>query len=157
MFQSSYEMILSTNVEATKMNLKHNNLENTNAFKTVQDVNICRFNERTHPLVVKILKIFFGGPELGQENQLNPVKKLEELEKLKLYCDDYRHLSNGSNKHSALIDVAIVECAIKASPLFKNPNSRFFQGSRLKNCISCLLYTSPSPRDATLSRMPSSA
>ena len=24
-------------------------------------------------------------------------------------------------------------------------------------CISCLLYTSPSPRDATLSRMPSSA
>ena len=25
------------------------------------------------------------------------------------------------------------------------------------NSISCLLYTSPSPRDATLSRMPSSA
>ena len=24
-------------------------------------------------------------------------------------------------------------------------------------CIACLLYTSPSPRDATLSRMPSSA
>ena len=24
-------------------------------------------------------------------------------------------------------------------------------------CMSCLLYTSPSPRDATLSRMPSSA
>ena len=24
-------------------------------------------------------------------------------------------------------------------------------------CITCLLYTSPSPRDATLSRMPSSA
>ena len=26
-----------------------------------------------------------------------------------------------------------------------------------KQCHSCLLYTSPSPRDATLSRMPSSA
>ena len=25
------------------------------------------------------------------------------------------------------------------------------------NCSACLLYTSPSPRDATLSRMPSSA
>ena len=24
-------------------------------------------------------------------------------------------------------------------------------------CVACLLYTSPSPRDATLSRMPSSA
>ena len=29
--------------------------------------------------------------------------------------------------------------------------------SRLKSLRSCLLYTSPSPRDATLSRMPSSA
>ena len=27
----------------------------------------------------------------------------------------------------------------------------------IKNNLSCLLYTSPSPRDATLSRMPSSA
>ena len=27
----------------------------------------------------------------------------------------------------------------------------------IADCIACLLYTSPSPRDATLSRMPSSA
>ena len=27
----------------------------------------------------------------------------------------------------------------------------------LEHCKTCLLYTSPSPRDATLSRMPSSA
>ena len=27
----------------------------------------------------------------------------------------------------------------------------------LRECTDCLLYTSPSPRDATLSRMPSSA
>ena len=31
------------------------------------------------------------------------------------------------------------------------------QGGKSVNDISCLLYTSPSPRDATLSRMPSSA
>ena len=29
--------------------------------------------------------------------------------------------------------------------------------SKFIMCIDCLLYTSPSPRDATLSRMPSSA
>ena len=29
--------------------------------------------------------------------------------------------------------------------------------SNLEKCYNCLLYTSPSPRDATLSRMPSSA
>ena len=31
------------------------------------------------------------------------------------------------------------------------------QGEALKDLENCLLYTSPSPRDATLSRMPSSA
>ena len=30
-------------------------------------------------------------------------------------------------------------------------------GRLLAHCSACLLYTSPSPRDATLSRMPSSA
>ena len=31
------------------------------------------------------------------------------------------------------------------------------EGDILAKSVSCLLYTSPSPRDATLSRMPSSA
>ena len=35
--------------------------------------------------------------------------------------------------------------------------AEIFLQSVLSNDISCLLYTSPSPRDATLSRMPSSA
>ena len=35
-----------------------------------------------------------------------------------------------------------------------NTFSRVYEGY---NCWTCLLYTSPSPRDATLSRMPSSA
>ena len=30
-------------------------------------------------------------------------------------------------------------------------------GSKLKTAVTCLLYTSPSPRDGLLSRMPSSA
>ena len=33
----------------------------------------------------------------------------------------------------------------------------FRTNDNLQNCISCLLYTSPSPRDRTRSRMPSSA
>ena len=32
-----------------------------------------------------------------------------------------------------------------------------FAGKKLEDRYTCLLYTSPSPRDATLSRMPSSA
>ena len=33
----------------------------------------------------------------------------------------------------------------------------YFNGNGVPKSLSCLLYTSPSPRDATLSRMPSSA
>ena len=32
-----------------------------------------------------------------------------------------------------------------------------FEGAYITEIVRCLLYTSPSPRDATLSRMPSSA
>ena len=40
----------------------------------------------------------------------------------------------------------------------KAAKSKFGQENEIKVSInSCLLYTSPSPRDATLSRMPSSA
>ena len=48
-------------------------------------------------------------------------------------------------------------CTATASP---NPSSMFHTGggSRLEIVkVTCLLYTSPSPRDATLARMPSSA
>ena len=34
---------------------------------------------------------------------------------------------------------------------------RWLKGIDLRECGSCLLYTSPSPRDGLLSRMPSSA
>ena len=36
-------------------------------------------------------------------------------------------------------------------------NNTFLIGTVVTGIITCLLYTSPSPRDATLSRMPSSA
>ena len=36
-------------------------------------------------------------------------------------------------------------------------NTTWWHGWSISNITDCLLYTSPSPRDATLSRMPSSA
>ena len=41
--------------------------------------------------------------------------------------------------------------------LAKDPSDRFQTPAELASASACLLYTSPSPRDATLSRMPSSA
>ena len=39
----------------------------------------------------------------------------------------------------------------------QGPSQSFILGTSLSLLVGCLLYTSPSPRDATLSRMPSSA
>ena len=50
--------------------------------------------------------------------------------------------SDPSEKINNSIDDIIVGCAMPEGPLWHG---------------TCLLYTSPSPRDATLSRMPSSA
>ena len=44
--------------------------------------------------------------------------------------------------------------------MYLNENNTCICGTDLRGvvqCSNCLLYTSPSPRDATLSRMPSSA
>ena len=41
--------------------------------------------------------------------------------------------------------------------LDKGTQQRLFDPTFLSNDVSCLLYTSPSPRDGLLSRMPSSA
>ena len=56
----------------------------------------------------------------------------------------------------------VADAAFQGSSSFwvvmSNPNAGHdfdYYGSML--CNGCLLYTSPSPRDATLSRMPSSA
>ena len=38
-----------------------------------------------------------------------------------------------------------------------SPNLEDMQKKNFAKALGCLLYTSPSPRDATLSRMPSSA
>ena len=54
---------------------------------------------------------------------------------------------------------AAVEDQIKIKPIYKSFPGWKVSTSGIKNIDSlpCLLYTSPSPRDATLSRMPSSA
>ena len=42
-------------------------------------------------------------------------------------------------------------------PIYDIPGIPEISGEGLVDSLFCLLYTSPSPRDATLSRMPSSA
>ena len=74
----------------------------------------------------------------------------------------YNNLGNDNHQHTVTAgdtlskiardnDVSL-DALLAANPQITNPNA-----ISVGQVINCLLYTSPSPRDATLSRMPSSA
>ena len=56
-------------------------------------------------------------------------------------------------------DLGWSDLGCQGSEYYRTPNIDKLaqQGVRFTDAYACLLYTSPSPRDATLSRMPSSA
>ena len=75
--------------------------------------------------------------------------------------------SSGNKKLEHVKDTFEVEwsrknCDIEGTVLLTKTDvgiwvSAHLMANSIAECGSCLLYTSPSPRDATLSRMPSSA
>ena len=70
---------------------------------------------------------------------------------------NYTYISSspaGVILHSTDLEVG-VKTQINAS--VNSDGECLFPTAEMNDIISCLLYTSPSPRDATLSRMPSSA
>ena len=75
------------------------------------------------------------------------------------WCDD--GFDELAEIHGKFSDVQVVGCNIdKKTDDFKeyySKNKSKMAWTQLHAPGSCLLYTSPSPRDATLSRMPSSA
>ena len=73
----------------------------------------------------------------------------DHSEKLALF--DLLDIANNS-KLKLTESYAVYPASSVSGWYFSHPDSRYFGISRI-----CLLYTSPSPRDATLSRMPSSA
>ena len=83
-------------------------------------------------------------------NAKNPAQKLVELGQSIWYDNISKDLLD-SGELERLIAEAGVRGLTSNPTIFDNAIS----GSSLYD--SCLLYTSPSPRDATLSRMPSSA
>ena len=57
----------------------------------------------------------------------------------------------------AVCEEEILKVFKKAKELVPNCDDYVYGGGVALNCVACLLYTSPSPRDGLLSRMPSSA
>ena len=64
----------------------------------------------------------------------------------------------GLNRSAALQFVDVAEAQALSDPCNPiSPDYLYRAGEIARSIRTCLLYTSPSPRDATLSRMPSSA
>ena len=88
-------------------------------------------------------------------------------EELRMYLDRKKHLRDNelkaysliiSNYCTTLMKTRIEEHPEYLTTILDNPVELLEKIKTLTHdAISCLLYTSPSPRDATLSRMPSSA
>ena len=71
-----------------------------------------------------------------------------------------RYGHNSKVKNSFIADGCVIEGTVENSILFRGV--RIAEGAVVRNSIimqatDCLLYTSPSPRDLSTSRMPSSA
>ena len=78
----------------------------------------------------------------GTKKKLNVFQKLKELDS-KVVC-----LNSSKNWADSYVDKWIIEPELESMKSAPEIDCHF---------DGCLLYTSPSPRDATLSRMPSSA
>ena len=59
--------------------------------------------------------------------------------------------------HTVFLDVGLCDSIVRADRALGNKGGVCTSPQTLGRITICLLYTSPSPRDATLSRMPSSA
>ena len=122
----------------------------------------------------------FGGIQLlmiGDLHQLPPVVKNEDWQLLKVHYDSPYFFDSNAWKRTHPITIELTHIYRQSDRTFidllnkvrdnqldqkilATLNSRYivnFQPKEADGYITCLLYTSPSPRDATLSRMPSSA
>ena len=91
-----------------------------------------------------------------------PVYKIMDMGKYKYDAQKKANLAKKKQKIIALKEIKMRPVTETHDYEFKVKNAKKFiaKGDKVKFTIrfkGCLLYTSPSPRDATLSRMPSSA
>ena len=68
------------------------------------------------------------------------------------HCADF-HINIFPDLKKEYVDTGIAKVEFRHFPL----DIAAFNASKVAQCKNCLLYTSPSPRDGLLSRMPSSA
>ena len=81
------------------------------------------------------------------------MKQALELERQRDEDESRRRRNMAVTQQSSTISVPSMTQSPAGDVTLEVPNDVL----KVSVCVCCLLYTSPSPRDATLSRMPSSA
>ena len=90
----------------------------------------------------------------------------EQYEKVKPFLDNDEEVTTGHerlqspvdrDKLDGLYECVLCACCSTSCPSFWWNPDKFVGPAALLQAYSCLLYTSPSPRDVSTSRMPSSA
>ena len=103
-------------------------------------------NEENENNCNQILKIFYANINGLNDNKIQQTDMMKDINNSDIICFTETHLSK-DEEHPEIEDyLSYHTCADKKSILSRNIKG-----------VSCLLYTSPSPRDGLLSRMPSSA
>ena len=101
---------------------------------------------------------FSGYPDFAKLNIIyQPNLKVYELKSLKLYINNFRDIKIS---HEEVVNRIMDDLVNEGSPHWIHLNAAFNPRGNVSmqlDIFSCLLYTSPSPRDRTRSRMPSSA
>ena len=119
-------------------------------FLAVQDVTEREANK--HDRVVVLNKMGFTAPV--------PIAHVEKIKKMEGVITATPFSWYGGNYESKRAEFALFgvepETMFEVYSEYDLPEDQLAEFKKTKNAC-CLLYTSPSPRDATLSRMPSSA
>ena len=92
-------------------------------------------------------------PNLGPKHEYRKSIAESNIKSISARCQAFMSpITRTGSESLILFNVAVLVYPFQAFKAYEN-----LENYECSLCDSCLLYTSPSPRDATLSRMPSSA
>ena len=146
----AYDNILPDNIceyliDLFETNKQHQHFINHDNCPCFTQVNINQISTDVVRSLIPIIKDVYNRYQKDTNNYYSP--PLRELEEFRIKKYD----TSGDQRFDEHVDVTDYDTSLRAVAFL------FYLNDNDGNTIFCLLYTSPSPRDRSISRMPSSA
>ena len=151
--RGKYKLIVFNDLEDT------NNFLNNDLLNNLEDLNIYKSNFEVRIYKEKIKEIFSKFQTKRLNNNLWKIDNFNKKISNVFNSDQFISYSSYSSwiSKDKNIDAVINQYRDYEDNISIIKDSNFKNSNNYPNYFSCLLYTSPSPRDRSLSRMPSSA